>query len=448
MQRISYLIQLMLTPHMALSTTLLSMAPLNVLIVGGGIAGNALAFWLSKLNHKVTVVERFPTLRDTGLQIDLRGHGVQVMKRMGLEDKYRGKLAPEQGVRVVGSSGRQWAFFPAKTSSSGIQSFSTEWEIMRGDLTKLLAEACDGRVEYLFGSSVKDYSEHDKGVHVTFENGTTGDFDFLVGADGVGSRTRRTILEPGQPDPLHPLDNLHVAYFTLPRPIQKDEKYVATVYMGTNGRGIMTRRQNPDSLQVYVGGRTDSGPLTTVKRGDVPAEKKALGDFMRGGGWITDEIVEAFDQADDFYLERLSVVKMDKWSKGRVVLLGDAAYCPSATTGMGTTSSIVGAYVLAGEIAKQKPQPNDINALTRAFTEYENKFRPFMDDVTKGILESGGGFSMPTSRIGITMMNLMAGLVSFLKIDVTRWMVKEHVSGWDLPEYEELSDIVKSCRAQ
>jgi 2-polyprenyl-6-methoxyphenol hydroxylase-like FAD-dependent oxidoreductase len=80
---------------------------MKVLIIGGGIAnaGNALAFWLSKLGHDITVIERFPSPRATGLQRDLRGHGIEVMRRMGLEKDFRSKSAPERGLRIVDKSG-------------------------------------------------------------------------------------------------------------------------------------------------------------------------------------------------------------------------------------------------------------------------------------------------------------------------------------------------------
>lgn len=127
------------------------MAPLKVLISGGGIAGNALAFWLSKQGHDVTVIERFPKLRATGLQIDLRGHGIEVMRRMGLEEAFRAKSVKEQGLRIVNSSGRQMAFFPVNASGKGSQSFTTDFEIMRGDLCRLLYDATGDHVKYIYG---------------------------------------------------------------------------------------------------------------------------------------------------------------------------------------------------------------------------------------------------------------------------------------------------------
>lgn len=157
------------------------MAPMKVLVIGGGIAGNALTFWLSKLGHHVTVIERFPTLRATGLQIDLRGHGIEVMKRMGLEEGFRAKSAPEQGMQIVDSAGRQRGYWPVNKSGKGLQSFTTEWEIMRGDFCQLMFEVCKDRAKYIFGTSVESFEERDDldAVEVRFTDGKIDHFDLV-----------------------------------------------------------------------------------------------------------------------------------------------------------------------------------------------------------------------------------------------------------------------------
>ncbi|RYO93407.1 hypothetical protein DL762_001106 [Monosporascus cannonballus] len=134
------------------------MAQLKVLTVGAGIAGNSLAFWLSKLGHNVTVVERFPSLRTTGLQADLRGHRIEVPRRTGLEKAFRSLAVPEQGIQIVDSSGRRRAYFPANNKSGqGRQAFTSDFEIMRGDLCRLLYDATKDRSEYVFGTSVEGF---------------------------------------------------------------------------------------------------------------------------------------------------------------------------------------------------------------------------------------------------------------------------------------------------
>lgn len=242
------------------------------------------------------------------------------------------------------------------------------------------------------------------------------------------------MLGPDAPDAFFPLHGLYIAYFTIPRPIQPGEEYIATTYIATGQRGVMTRRQNSDELQIYLGGKSDSEALNNAKRGD--EQKAVLTELFQGAGWLIDDFVKGMQGTKNFYMEKLGLVKMDSWSKGRVVLLGDAGYCPSVNTGMGTTSAMVGTYILAGEIGKHYGQDESKDALMTALKSYETKFRPFMDNVQKGVLEDKGG--MPSSEFGIAVMNIMAGILSFLRVNIASWMMKEDVKGWDLPDYEEL----------
>ena len=423
------------------------MARLKVLISGRGIAGNALAFWLSKLGHDITVIERFSGLRASGLQIDLRGHGIEVLKRMGLEEAFRSKAAQEEGIQIVGKSGRRWAYFPANKSGDGLQSFTSEYEIMRGDLVSMLYDATKSRAKYIFGDSIESFEQTDNSVDVRFTNGTTDRFDLLVGADGQGSRTRRTMLGSNSEDGFHPLVGLYVGYFTMPLPIKEGEKYIASAYTATRRRAIMTRRHSPHAIQVYLTCRTDPERIETALRGDIKDVKKVFTEIFEDAGWKAEEVLKALPHADDFYCERMGIVKLDSWSHGRVALLGDAAYCPSANTGMGTTCSVVGAYVLAGEIGRycgrfdsgSRDGPDDTkDNLGNALKAYEQKFRPFMDQVQKGVMGDTWDL-MPSTTFTIAIMNSVLAIASLLRLNVIgEWILHEDVKGWDLPEYEEL----------
>ncbi|EAW20344.1 putative FAD-binding monooxygenase [Aspergillus fischeri NRRL 181] len=426
------------------------MAQLKILISGAGIAGNALAFWLSKMGHDVTVIERFPALRATGLQIDLRGHGIEVMRRMGLEQSFRERSVREQGLEVVDGSGRRRAYFPANRSGTGIQSFTTDFEILRGDLCRLLYGATVDRVKYVFGASLESINDNDGFVEAVFSGGRKERFDFIVGADGQGSRTRRLALDADAEDPFYPL-GVYIAYFTLPRPVGGDE-YLASVYIAPQRRFVAVRRHNPREIQVYLACMPDlckpKDRLKNARKGDVVEEKHGFAEIFRGAGWQTDDILEALESADDFYCERLGVVKLDCWSRGRVVLLGDAAFCPSATTGMGTTSSLVGAYILAGEIGKhcKRSSRGDIDgsttkdALSRAFKAYEETFRPFIDQVQRGLLDGSSFWDrVPSTSFGIAVLHFVLAIASFFRLDVlARFVLRENVQGWALPDYDML----------
>ncbi|KAJ5729178.1 FAD/NAD(P)-binding domain-containing protein [Penicillium malachiteum] len=175
--------------------------PLNILICGGGCAGPALAFWLARNGHQVTVVERFPVLRAHGAQVDLRGQGIEVAKRMGLIDAIRSKLVDEEGVAFVDSKGKVYGTMMAKRTGKGAQSLTSEYEIMRGDLICILYDATKYNVKYIFGKTVDKFDQDEKQVIAHFSDGSLGTFDILVGADGQGSRIRNAILSPESPDP-------------------------------------------------------------------------------------------------------------------------------------------------------------------------------------------------------------------------------------------------------
>lgn len=414
---------------------------MKVLVSGAGIAGSALAFWLSKLGHNVTVMERFPSLRVSGLQLDLRGHAIEVMRRMGLEDAFRAKQAPEQGMELVGSSGMRWAYFPANRSGKGLQGFTTDFEIMRSDLCRILHDAAAKEgTKYIFGNSIKTFEDKADAVDVCFQDGSTDRFDLVIGADGQGSRTRRMMMsQQEKADGFQPMGTSYAGYVTIPRQMEKGEDYKATTYIATGGRGIMTRRHSPELTQVYFSCDFSADKAKDIAKKPTQTQKAAIAKAFKGAGWKTDEFIKGMMQDNDFYLAEIGLVKLDQWHKGRIGLLGDAAYCPSANTGMGTSSAMVGAYILAGEIGThcgqdEKSSPED---LEKALLSYHRKFHPFMDQVQKGLLE-GEGYTdkMPQSTLGITLMNCVVGLASLLKVDiVSRFVLREDIKDWDLPDY-------------
>ncbi|KAG6358508.1 hypothetical protein INS49_014392 [Diaporthe citri] len=418
------------------------MARLKVLICGGGIAGNALGFWLTKSNHDVTVVERYPDLRVTGLQLDLRGPGIEVLKRMGLDEGFRAHAAKEEGTRVVSSSGRELAYFPANKSGQGAQSITSDYEIMRGDLTRLLYGTSKAKV--LFGTSIESYEDKRDCVEVVFSDGKTEQFDLLVGADGQWSRTRNMMIGKDTPDPMHFLrDNVYIGYYTIPKEMEPGDNYDANVFLATGGRMIFCRRSDPHKIQAYFevmkGGATER--LAQAHRGGVAGEKAALAEIFRGAGWRTEEFLRGLEEADDFYMERLAVVKLDSWSKGRVVLVGDAAHCPTAATGMGTTSAMVGTYILAGEIEKHCGASGGKEGLAVALEEYDQKLRPFITRVQKGVVEGSRVFDLvPTSWVGTAFLHVILRLVMLLRLmSIVGWFFQEDGGDeWRLPEYDEM----------
>lgn len=344
---------------------------LRILVAGGGVAGQALAFWLTRGGHEVTVVERSPALRASGAQVDLRGQGIDAVARMGLLEEVRGQLVDEAGVAFVDSRGKPKATIMANTSGKGRQTLTSEYEIMRGDLVRILHEATKGDAEYVFGKSVDGFDQDADRVTAHFSDGTSGDFDLLIGADGQGSRTRRALLPEGF-DPYWRV-GIHMAYWFVPR-IASDTN-IRDTYMVPGGRQIMRRSHNATETQAYFVVREESAEASAIHRAPVGEQQKFWAARFRDAGWQTERFIEGMKDSPFFYSQEVVQVRSDSWSKGRVVLAGDAAHCASPYSGMGISGGLVGAYVLAGEINRA---PDDLPA---ALANYERVLRPFVDEI-------------------------------------------------------------------
>ncbi|KAI8713605.1 FAD-binding-3 domain-containing protein [Fusarium sp. LHS14.1] len=413
------------------------MAQPRVLICGAGIAGQALAFWLSKSHFNVTVIERFPSLRSTGLQLDLRGLGIEVMRRMGLE-AFRAKSVREQGLEIVDTCDKRWAYFPANKSAKGPQGFTTDFEIMRKDLCEILHDSTKTRVKYTFGTTIESFTQHDNVVDVIFSDGNKNQFDLVVGADGQASRTRKAMLGTDAEDPTHYL-GAYIAYFTIPQPVEKEKDCNARFNLATGKCFIFTRRNEDFSVQIYMACKTDTKWMEDIRKGDTEREKHAFLDMFKGAGWETDTILKAMMVTDDFYCERLGVVQLDAWSDGHVALVGDAAFCPSASTGMGTTSSMMGAYILAGELDKHCRESGK-RGIPTALKAYDETFRPFMNQVQRGLTQGDSFWErLPDSSFGVTVANFFMWLAMWLRLDVIgKRVLREDVGIWKLPDYETM----------
>ena len=376
------------------------------------------------------------------------------MRRMGIESAFLAKAAPETGLQIVDSSGRRRGFFPvSRTSKKVDQSFTAEFEIMRGDLCRILYDITKDRVKYLFGLQIDSIKQTAETAEVQFSDRRAETFDLVVGADGQSSRIRKMLFSTnGDDTAFHSLGSQYVAYFTIPKPIHPKEEYIASMFLTTQKRGIMTRRHNPTELQIYIGGSNPSDKFKNTPRGHVKEEKEAIAEMFVDVGWQAKEIVDAMLVSDNFYCERLGLVKLDAWSKGKVVLVGDAAYCPSPNTGKGTTCAIVGAYILAGEIGAhcgrldgaEVGELKDVKSaiIEDALKHYELKFKPYMTQIQEGLLEAESSDSvwakMFDTKIGIELMNYLLGAASFFNVNVVNMFLKGgKVTGWTLPDYED-----------
>lgn len=336
----------------------------NVLISGASIAGPALAYWLRRAGFAVTVVERAPAPRPGGQAIDVRGPALVVLDKMGLLDEARALRTRLKGMSTVDIDGHETSRTEERTMSGG-RFDSGDVEIFRDDLAALLLGATRGEVDYIYGDSIARINESDESIEVAFERSAPRAFDLVIGADGLHSNVRR--LAFGDEGPfLRPL-GVGLAIFSTPNLLNLRDWQIA--YRDeVSGYVIYPTRDNEELRANFGFGLS----MEEYPRGDVAVQKALIAQRCAHLHGDAPKLLAALRDADDLYFGPLAQVRMDRWSRRRICLIGDAAYCPSPFTGQGTSLALVGAFVLGRELART---PGDSAG---AFRRYEDRMRPFV----------------------------------------------------------------------
>lgn len=386
------------------------MAKPKVLIAGGGIAGNVLAYWLAKHDFHVVVVERSSSEGTQGQIVDVEGPAQEIVKRMGLISEIQSRMTGEAGFQLVYPDNR-----PVGTVPAGASSASKEIEIMRPELADVLYNAAiaQGGMEYRFNTTVQSLSNTREKVTVETIESTTNktikeDFDVVVACDGLRSRTRNMILPPELRESCIRSVGTFVAFFSVPA--EPQDKPYCRVCQFPGRISITTKPETETRTSCYIGTVKYVQSLHDARESrDVTKQKAAVKEYFTGLGWETERLLKGMVDTDNFYFEEISQVFLDKWSQGRCVLLGDTAYCPSPLTGQGTSLAIVGAYMLASKIVESPEDPE------RAFEAYERDFRPYVNK--KQPIPLGGTIRFilnPDTAWGIWLLRTVFAVVSWL----------------------------------
>ncbi|SEA71774.1 MULTISPECIES: FAD-binding domain [unclassified Mycobacterium] len=391
---------------------------MKIAISGAGIAGPTLAYWLSRSGHDPVLIETAPQLRTGGYLIDFWGVGYAIAERMGLADAIQRAGYGIDQVRLVDGRGR-------KTGGFAVSPFRRVFDgryisLPRGELARLIYEAVGDDVETVFGDRITAIDQRDEGVHVAFEHSGRREFDLVIGADGVHSAVRGLAFGAAA---LQRRMGYWVAAFEAGGYRPRDE----LVYLAHNKPGRLVARfaqRNDRTMFLFV---VADDQLTGMEPADDAEVRRALRQVFGDDGWECPAILAALDRAEDLYFDRVSQIKVDRWSQGRVALIGDAASCVSLLAGEGTGLAMLQAYVLAGELDRAR---GDHRA---AFRRYEQLLRPLIEGKQESARAFAGALA-PRTSVGLWTRNRVSRLLDIPAL--AAWAIRrEFRDDIELPDY-------------
>jgi len=359
----------------------------TVLISGASIAGLTMAYWMNHYGYKVTVVEIGSAPRMGGTPIDVRGDALDTAKRMGILKELRKAKLPSMGLEFLNADDKVEGTMLVDEISIRP---GEDTEIRRDDLVNILFENAQDGIEYKFSNSIKELEKSEDSVSVTFADGKHDSYDLLIGADGLHSTVRKLTFGPEEQ-----FTNFLNFYFTI---MQVDASFgkvntgqtfntpnhMATIYFYKRGFA--------DALLAF---RAPS--VIKYDFRDMEAQKQIVINAFENVGWKIPQLLDVIKNAKNFYFDQGCQIKMPKWTKGRVALIGDASYAPGFPTGMGVTLAILGATALADAIANTE-------SYDAAFEQYHKSFRPTVDAL-QATVHDGLSFLLPDTQEAIDARN-------------------------------------------
>lgn len=406
-----------------------AMATQKILIVGAGVSGSVLAYFLSQHKHSysdgngnahkysITVIERSRSSQKLGQGLEIEEPALSVIRQMGILDLLEERKTGELGFELCDERGEKYGRLEV-----GGFSPTGALELMRGDLTEVMYKVADEaeNVQYYFETSVRGIQEIGEKVVVEMEDRIakttrTEEFDFVVGADGVKSRTRGLVMGEAEELGCFRAVGANVAYFSIPKQPQDWPYSQACQFPGRKivwTRPISEESKYTSVYFIHVGEGTAELRDANANN-DRKAQKEAFAGLYKGLGWEVPRIVSQMLEAENFYSDELAQVKLQSWSKGRVVLVGDSAWAPTPFTGEGNQLAIIGAWVLAQEMGRDRT--------VGAFQKYEARLRKYVEDAQEIPF---GGYApyifAPETRSGIVVFRYV-GWAFCKTVNFFRW---------------------------
>ncbi|PXX58059.1 2-polyprenyl-6-methoxyphenol hydroxylase-like FAD-dependent oxidoreductase [Nocardia tenerifensis] len=399
---------------------------MRVLISGASIAGPVLAYWLDRYGFEVCVVERTPAPRKTGggHAVDLFGPAMRIVDRMGVAEQIRMRATGTDALVVHRPSGRPVTLDLRKlfrvVSDDHV-------EIMRDDLSEILYTATSSAVEYLFDDSIAAIADSGE---VSFERNPERRFDVIVGADGLHSKVRALVFGP-ESDFTTWL-GAYLAVFSVPDHLGSDG-VMQMIYDVGRAAGVYSAANLPDARAGFF--LRPAQPLYYQHR-DVERQKQLLHQHFRDMAWEVPRLLGELDQTASFYFDSITQLRLDTWSRGRVAVVGDAAYCPGPAVGGSTSMAVVGAYTLAGELAAHPGDyPAAFAAYERRLADYVRRSRSFARTAAKSLIPARR-WQLWAMVNAIRVLNVLPAPVSRAAAELNATGVRLHES-IAVPDYTE-----------
>ncbi|MEU3601406.1 FAD-dependent monooxygenase [Streptomyces sp. NPDC006798] len=363
----------------------------KILISGAGITGPALAYWLTRYGHAVTVVEKAGAPRGGGYPVDVRGTALEVVRRMGLLPRLREAHIDSRRFTFLDGDGEVVAAVDPYALGGGVA--GRDLEIRRGDLAEALYAAVRDDADLRFDDTIDTLDQSAHGVDITFRRGGGRTFDLVIGADGLHSRTRELVFGPEER--FHRYLGYCFAGFTLPNTFGLSHEIVM---WNSPGRAAALYAVADDGdVHAFLNFARPRPPFDAFR--DPAAWLDPVAEVFAGAGWEVPGLIGAMGEAGDLFADTVAQIRLPRWSSGRVALVGDAAYAPSFLTGQGTSLALVGAYMLAGCLAGAADP-------AEAFAAYERRTRPFVT-ANQDLIGDGDAVLFPTTAGGLRRRNEM-----------------------------------------
>lgn len=331
----------------------------SALIVGSGIAGLAAALRLHQAGWSVRIVERAPRRRGGGYAVSFAGLGYDAAERMGiLPALIERHITPDTMVYVKRDGSTSFTV-PGETvrALAGPRNLN----LLRGDIEDVLHRAVREHAEIVYGTTVEHIDQDAEKVRARLSDGTEVVADLLIGADGLHSGTRAQVFGP---ESRFRRDLDHMAgVFMLDR-LPEGVEPGTTASITDTGRTLAVIDLGRNGAAAFFGHRTDD-PDAELAAGPHTAIPRAFGDM----GWVTPQVLEQLATATDVYFDTISQMVTDRWSRGRVVLLGDAAWCVTLFAGFGSALAVGGADALGTALEEHDDVP-------AALAAWEERLRP------------------------------------------------------------------------